>query len=105
MPAKANIDPCSDPVVEEISKEFVRAEKHGYAAIRHAFHLDFNVFKFHTEFFAPLALAMLRLSLSHWANGREHVASTYNDFFLRCKDYALSNLEGDELAYFLRQIE
>ena len=104
MPEQANIDPYSDPVVEAIFREFVRAEKHGYAAIRYTFHLDFNAFKQCTEFFTPLALAMLRLSLYHWANGRELVASVYDEFFLKCKDYALSNLEGDELAYFLRQI-
>lgn len=103
--ANNNIDPYSDPVVEAIFKEFVRAEKHGYAAIQYTFHLDFNAFKYHIEFFTPLALAMLRLSLSHWENGREHVASTYNEFFLKCKDYASSKLEGDERAYFFRQIE
>ena len=115
MPAKANIDPYSDPVVETILKEFRRGEtlfkapwsveKFGKAVVRRTFGMAFYKWGDSARDLAALALAMLRLQLFHTAYGREDMEEMYKEFFNDCKEYELAKLVGDERAYFFRQIE
>ena len=85
-----------------IGEGFKFADKHGTAVIRHMFKQAFNEQKGSTDGLTALTMAVIREFWANWNDGKEDLAALYKEFYHQCRDYALDNLDGDELDYFVQ---
>lgn len=85
-------------------EDFSIAECFGREAIRTTFKHAFNEWRSNYIYLTELVMVLnWKVWLWHEENGS--IAQTYNEFFETADRYALDNLRGDALQYFLKTVD
>lgn len=85
--------------------DFTIADKLGPDAIRETFERAFNEWKKDYRYLTDLVIQLNWKLWDHYSKGNEKIAKLYNDLWEKADEYALDNLQGDELRYFLEQTD
>ena len=90
--------------VSTFPSDFTIADKFGESAIRDTFNRAFNEWKSNYIYLTELVL-VLNWKIWLWYEENGSVAKIYNEFFETADQYAIDNLKGDALQYFLRTVD
>ena len=81
--------------------DFSIADNFGVSAIRDTYNRAFEEWKTNTVYLTELVM-ILNCKIWQWYEKDESVAEVYNELWRQADAYALDNLKGDDLKYFLR---
>jgi hypothetical protein len=83
-------------------QDFSIADSLGASAIMDTYNRSFNAWKDNYEYLTELVM-VLNWKCWYWYDqGNENRSRFYSELFYRARDYALENLMGEELHYFLK---
>lgn len=81
-------------------EDFSIADRFGISAIKDTFKRAFENWKDNYQYLTELVMALNWKIWEHYENN-EKIARVYNDLWEKADGYAMDNLKGDELRYFL----
>lgn len=83
-------------------EDFSIADNFGMAAVKDTFKRGFETAKFMG--YKELTEFVMALNWKIWEHykGNEQLAKCYHDLWAKAAEYAVENLEGEELSYFYR---
>ena len=81
-------------------QDFSIADVFGLEAIKDTYKRAFNEWKKNYEYLTELVMVLNWKIWEHYENNEE-MAGLYNDLWVDADEYALENLVGNELKYFL----
>lgn len=81
--------------------DFSIADRFGTDAVKDTFERAFEEWKSNTEYLTELVMVLNWKLWSHYQNGHETLARLYDKLWKKADGYAVSNLKGDDLSYFL----
>jgi hypothetical protein len=81
--------------------DFSIADKFGISAVKDTFNRAFNEWKDDYRYLTDLVM-VLNHKIWEWYEKDEKLADLYNELWEKADEYALDNLKGDELTYFIR---
>ena len=81
-------------------QDFSIADMFGLEAIKDTYKRAFNEWKGNYEYLTELVMVLNWKIWEHYENNEE-MAKLYNDLWTNADEYALENLVGNELKYFL----
>ena len=82
-------------------QDFSIADAFGVNAIKDTYNRAFKAWKDNTEYLTELVM-VLNWKIWQWYEKNERVARVYNELWEKADAYALENLKGEDLKYFLR---
>ena len=82
-------------------QDFSIADKFGYLAIKDTFKRAFEEWKSSTEYLTELVMVLNWKLWRHYENGNEKLAAVYDELWKKADNYAVTNLKGKDLEYFL----
>lgn len=82
-------------------EDFSIADRFGENAILDTYKRAFGEWKSDYKYLTELVMA-LNWKIWEWYEKNEKIARIYNDLWEKTADYAVENLEGDELKYYFR---
>ena len=80
--------------------DFSIADRFGADAIQDTFDRAFSEWKDDCEYLTELVM-VLNWKIWQWYEKNGAIGRLYNDLWEKADEYALDNLEGDDLSYFL----
>lgn len=81
-------------------EDFSIADRFGISAIKDTFKRAFENWKDNYQYLTELVMALNWKIWEHYENN-EKVARVYSDLWEKADGYAMDNLKGEELRYFL----
>lgn len=81
-------------------EDFSIADWFGESAIRDTFKRAFNGWKDNYKYLTELVMALNWKIWEHYETN-ERIARVYNELWEKADEYAMDNLKGEELSYFL----
>lgn len=81
--------------------DFSVADRFGTAAIKDTYKRAFNGWKDNVEYLTELAL-VLNHKIWQWHGKNDTFGRLYNELWAKTDTYAVENLKGDDLRYYLR---
>lgn len=81
-------------------QDFSIADRFGIEAIKDTYNRAFDGWKGNHEYLTELVL-VLSHKIWQWYEKNEDIARVYNDLWEQTDTYALDNLKGEQLTYFL----
>lgn len=87
-----------------IWQDFCIAECFGGKAVKDTFRRIFNEWKSNVVYLTELVM-VLNWKIWEWYECDGAVADIYNKLYEKADQYAIENLKGDELQYFLRTVD
>ena len=81
-------------------EDFSIADRFGISAIKDTFKRAFENWKDNYEYLTELVMALNWKIWEHYENN-EKIARVYSDLWEKADEYAMDNLKGEELRYFL----
>lgn len=104
--AQASIQPFLDMSGYEPKttfwSDFSIADAFGVSAVKDTFKRAFDEWKENIVYLTELVLVLNWKIWYHHEHGNEALARLYNDLWGQADEYAMANLKGDDLKYFLR---
>lgn len=94
-------DFCGYEIISTFGADFDIAEGFGAAAIQDTFNRAFAEWKDEYKYLTELVLILNWKIGQHYGTNAEY-SLLYSELWKAADEYACSNLEGDELAYFYR---
>lgn len=86
--------------------DFSIADRFGLSAIQDTFNRAFEEWKSDYRYLTELVLVLNHKIWQWWEVQNDHpYALLYNKLWMKADNYALDNLKGDELDYFLREVD
>jgi len=85
-------------------EDFSVADKGGISAIKDTYKRAFNEWKGDFIYLTELVM-VLNHKIWQWCEDNEEIAKVYNDLWQKTDEYALDNLEDDELSYYLQTLD
>lgn len=82
-------------------QDFSIADKFGASAVRDTFNRAFNEWKGNYIYLTELVMVLNWKIFAHYEKNDE-LATLYNELWEESDAYALDNLQGEELNYFIR---
>ena len=82
-------------------KDFSIADAYGANAIKDTYKRAFNEWKDNTVYLTELVMALNWKIFEHYEAGRKGYAKLYNDLWTEADSWAVENLKGEDLKYFL----
>lgn len=82
-------------------EDFSIADNFDSAAIKDTFNKAFNQWKNDYKYLTELVMILNWKIWEHYESNNEY-ANLYTKFYEKSRDYALENLSGDELKYFIK---
>lgn len=87
-------------------RDFTIAEQFGAAAVQDTYERAFQQWSDDYRYLTDLVLVLNRKLWQHWAvNPDSSFTVLYDHLWATANDYALDNLKGPQLAYFIEQID
>lgn len=80
--------------------DFSIADRFGIPAIKDTYKRAFNEWKSDYKMLTALVIALNHKIWQHYEANNEQLARLYNDLWEQADHYAVTELKGDELAYF-----
>lgn len=84
--------------------DFTIADAFGTEAIKDTYRRAFGEWKDNYKYLTELVI-VLNHKIWQWYETDEAKAKLYNELWIKTDDYALDNLKGDELNYFIRRVD
>lgn len=81
--------------------DFSIADHFGEYAIKDTYERAFEAWKTNVEYLTELVMVLNWKIWEHYET-KPDLAAVYNDLFERASEYAVTNLEGDDLAYYYK---
>ena len=81
--------------------DFSIADAHGINAIKNTYERSFNEWKGDYKYLTELVMVLNWKLWYHYENGNEEYARIYNELWKEADMYAMDNLRGNELSYFI----
>ena len=81
--------------------DFQIAEAFGYEAMQDTFNRAFAEWKNDYKYLTDLVM-VLNHRCWNWHEKNEKYCELYSDLYYQARDYALDNLEGEELQYYFK---
>lgn len=82
-------------------QDFTIADMFGASAIKDTYKRAFREWKNDAEYLTELEM-VLNWKIWQWYEKDEGVAQIYNDLWEKADKWALDNLKGEDLSYFIR---
>lgn len=83
------------------NSDFTIADAFGESAVRDTYNRAFNEWKGQYRYLTDLVITLNHKIWEHDGKGNKSLAKVYDELWKAADAYALDNLKGDELAYFL----
>ena len=77
------------------------ADHFGFKAVKDTFDRAFNEWKTNAEYLTELVMVLNWKLWQHYDAGREEFAKLYDQLWRKADNFAVKNLKGAELNYFL----
>lgn len=84
--------------------DFTIADAFGTEAIKDTYRRAFGEWKDNYKYLTELVI-VLNHKIWQWYETDEAKAKLYNELWIKTDNYALDNLKGDELNYFIRRVD
>lgn len=84
--------------------DFSIADNFGVEAIKDTYNRAFKAWKGNTEYLTELVM-VLNWKIFEHIETNKHYANIYQDLYFEADQYAQTNLQGDDLAYYYRTID
>lgn len=81
--------------------DFSIADAYGIRAIKNTYERSFNDWKDDYQYLTELVMVLNWKLWYHYENGNEEYAKLYNELWREADMYAMDNLQGNELSYFI----
>lgn len=81
--------------------DFSIADAYGIRAIKNTYERSFNDWKDDYQYLTELVMVLNWKLWYHYENGNEEYAKLYNELWKEADMYAMDNLQGNELSYFI----
>lgn len=91
---------CGYTQITTFFEDFSIADNFGISAVKDTYNRAFNEWKTDYKYLTELVM-VLNWKSWQWENN-EAFCELYSDLYYKARDYALSNLKGEELTYFFR---
>lgn len=85
-------------------QDFSIADRFGLEAIQDTYNRAFASWKNDTEYLTELVM-VLNWKIFDWYEKNDSYAELYNDLWGKADSYAMDNLKGSELKYFLKMTD
>lgn len=85
-------------------EEFSIAEQYGAKGVKEHFNIAFPQWKDNLEFLTELVL-VLNLKVAVWFGVDDSLGMTYDALWRMADGYAMDNLKGDDLHYYLSTLD
>ena len=82
-------------------QDFTIADAFGIDAVKDTYNRAFNEWKSNYKYLTDLVM-VLNHKIWQWYEKNDALAELYNDLWDKTAQYALDNLEGEELSYYFR---
>ena len=87
-------------------RDFTIAEQFGTAAVQDTYERVFQQWSDDYRYLTDLVLALNHKLWKHWEQDPDSpFTALYNELWAAANDYALDNLKGPQLAYFIEQVD
>ena len=83
-------------------QDFLIADKFGIAAIRDTYNRAFNEWKSNYKYLTELVMVLNHKCWEHYGKGNQKISGLYAELYYAAADYAIENLQGDELTYYFQ---
>lgn len=85
--------------------DFSIADRFGAKAVKDTFKRAFEEWKSDYRYLTDLVIVLNHKLWDHYEKGHEEMARLYDSLWKKADAYAVDNLKGDELDYFLRETD
>lgn len=92
---------CGYKQITTFYEDFGIADHFGIGAIKDTYRRAFKGWKNDYKFLTELCMVVNWKSWE-WVDKNNEYSQVYADLYYKCRDWALNNLKGDELTYFIR---
>lgn len=82
--------------------DFSIADNFGVKAVKDTYKRAFKEWKSDHIYLTELAMVMNWKCWQHYDNGNEELSKLYEELYYKTDEYALNNLKGEELSYYVR---
>lgn len=83
-------------------QDFSIADRFGMTAIKDTFNRAFNEWKSNYKYLTELVMVLNHKCWNHYSEGNQEFSDLYGVLYYAAADYAIENLQGDELTYYFR---
>ena len=85
--------------------DFTIADAFGTSAIQDTYNRAFDEWKSDHEYLTALVITLNHKLWQHWEAGKQEYAILYDTLWKQAHQYALDNLTGDELKYYITETD
>lgn len=85
--------------------DFTIADAFGVGAVKDTFKRAFNEWCDDAVYVTELAIVTNWKCWQHWERGNRELEELYSDMYYKVRDWAIENLEGEELEYYWRMTD
>ena len=85
--------------------DFSIADNYGVEAIKDTYNRAFNAWKNNVEYVTEFVMALNWKIWEHYNAGNDKIARLYDELWREADEWCYTNLEGDNLSYYLRTID
>lgn len=82
--------------------DFSIADAFGKGVVKDTYKRAFEEWKSDYRYLTDLVMVVNHKCWEHYDKGNTELSMLYEDLYYKTHDYALDNLKGDELSYYLR---
>ena len=93
---------CGYKQITTFYSDFSIADAFGVGAIKDTFNRAFNEWKSDYKYITELVMVLNWKCWEHYGAGNMGLSELYQKLYYKADEWALDNLTGDELTYFLR---
>lgn len=86
-------------------QDFSIADAFGASAVKDTFNRAFKEWKSDYRYLTDLVIVLNHKIWQHFQNGNNVMSELYNELWEKADNYAIENLEGDELRYFYEKVD
>ena len=85
--------------------DFSIADRFGSKAVKDTYKRAFKEWKNNYKYLTELVIVLNHKIWQHYNQGNEELSKLYNTLWMEADNYAIDNLKGDELNYFLECVD
>ena len=93
---------CGYTQITTFFEDFSIADNFGIKAIKDTYNRAFKEWKHDYKYLTEFVMVLNWKCWQHHDEGNNQFSELYSDLYYKARDYALDNLKGEELTYFIR---
>ena len=83
-------------------QDFCIADAFGPSAVQDTYDRAFNEWKTNVEYLTEMVMVLNHLCWYHYGKKNEVLSKLYSNLYYQAHEWALDNLKGDDLDYYIR---